>query len=517
MIQYKSWNSFSPLSADAAEWAIENKHLFPVGNVNLWTGEEEDGTPKGEIDIELFDEPDGEDTKVSLSATVHPEDEKALADELPSDEAKETEAMEFSDVVSDKTTDEDDFEITAEELAGIEFVPTATRMQGSQYGATAKGKKVNFKTILVKGILWALIGAILAFGVSEILDKPTSSTAILGLMGETELERFSRANDRVNELAAKYMDKYGEDFADSMSPDEVSEFKTAYSEYENSISALSQVMDTDEVKDIISKANAISTAIFSLIIGLVLGLLLGIGEGVYYGSKDNALKYALIGMGVGALMGFIGGYLGQEIYRVLLADTDEYTSKVYLAFVRAMGWTLMGGGVGISAGLIKPEKMRILNCTLGGLIGGFLGGFAFNFVNSLEFLSTGASDTGVVPRFIGIVIMGVLIGLGIGLLEQFAKAAWLKVIRGEFEGKEYLVFEGKTTIGNSGKNTIVLFKDKLVAPMHCEIIQEGNKYVLVDKGSPMGTLVNGMRVSRHVLKQGDAISLGNSVLVFNTK
>ena len=31
MIQYKSWNSYSPLSADAAQWAMDNKHLFPVG------------------------------------------------------------------------------------------------------------------------------------------------------------------------------------------------------------------------------------------------------------------------------------------------------------------------------------------------------------------------------------------------------------------------------------------------------------------------------------------------------
>ena len=113
--------------------------------------------------------------------------------------------------------------------------------------------------------------------------------------------------------------------------------------------------------------------------------------------------------------------------------------------------------------------------------------------------------------------MGALVGLGIGLLEQFAKAAWLKVIRGEFEGKEYLVFEGITSIGNSGKNTIVLFKDKLVAPNHCDIVQEGTKYVLVDKGTPSGTLVNGIRITRHNLKQGDAIALGNSVLVFNTK
>ena len=113
--------------------------------------------------------------------------------------------------------------------------------------------------------------------------------------------------------------------------------------------------------------------------------------------------------------------------------------------------------------------------------------------------------------------MALLIGLGIGLLEQFAKQAWLKVIRGEFEGKEYLVFAGTTSIGSNGKNTIVLFKDKLVGPHHCDIVLEGSKYVLLDKGTPMGTIVNGQRIVRHILRQGDAIAIGNSVLVFNSK
>jgi pSer/pThr/pTyr-binding forkhead associated (FHA) protein len=120
-------------------------------------------------------------------------------------------------------------------------------------------------------------------------------------------------------------------------------------------------------------------------------------------------------------------------------------------------------------------------------------------------------------RAVAIVIMGLLIGLGIGLLEQAAKQAWLKVVRGEFEGKEYLVFAGTTSIGNNGKNTIVLFKDKLVGPNHCDIVLEGSRYVLVDKGTPMGTTVNGMRVDRHTLRKGDAIAVGNSVLVYNTR
>ena len=85
----------------------------------------------------------------------------------------------------------------------------------------------------------------------------------------------------------------------------------------------------------------------------------------------------------------------------------------------------------------------------------------------------------------------------------------------EYEGKEYLVFAGTTSIGNNGKNTIVLFKDKLVGSHHCDIVLEGSKYVLVDCGTPMGTIVNGRRTSRHILRQGDAIAIGNRLIMMN--
>lgn len=54
MIQYKSWNSYSPLSADAAKWAMENKHLFPVGNINLHVADY--ASSKEPVEIDLFDE-----------------------------------------------------------------------------------------------------------------------------------------------------------------------------------------------------------------------------------------------------------------------------------------------------------------------------------------------------------------------------------------------------------------------------------------------------------------------------
>ncbi len=452
MIQYKSWNSFSPLSAEAADWAIEHKHLFPVGNINLWTGEEATGKSDNEFEIELLD-----DENNQTSDDLAKPQGDVVSTEISGDENQTLKE------------DENDFEITAEELAGIEFVPTAARMQGSQYGATVKSGKVNIKTIFMKGILYGLIGAVIAWLLQEFI--PIDSEKILSWMGYT---------------TEKLM-----------------------------LSVYNGTLSQSEAIGLIKTATRINSAIFSACIGGGIGMVMGIGEGIYYGSKENAIKYGIIGLGIALVIGFIGGYFAQMLYSSLLSDTDEYTSTMYMALVRAIGWAVMGAGIGVAIGLIKLEKTRLLNCIIGGIAGGFVGGFIFNFIaNSV---STGESDTGMIPRLIGILIMGALVGLGIGLLEQFAKSAWLKVIRGEFEGKEYLVFEGTTSIGNSGKNTIVLFKDKLIAPNHCDIVQEGNKYVLIDKGSPTGTIVNGMRVTRHVLRQGDAIAIGNSVLVFNTK
>lgn len=526
MIQYKSWNSFSPLSADAAEWAIANKHLFPVGNVNLWTGEEEDGTAKKEFDIELFDE----DTEASASEDTSEVVESApIQEEMPVVSAETTVEQVTVATAILENEDENDFEITAEELEGIEFVPTAVRMQGSQYGATAKGGKVNFKTVLVKGLLWALIGAFIGFGVSEVSDGLTGNASVARMLGHPEIAEYYEYTEQANDVLAPVnaafekhckeqgIDPESENALTNWLSDNTSKYSSIVEEYleynEKAENALYEAYENDfnsnedklgEAMEGISRTH---TALWSALIALFIGLFLGLGEGIYYGSKENAIKYALIGAGISIVVGAVSGYLAQWMYASMLSD---YSSDFTKALVRGLGWAIMGVGIGLSVGLIKPEQKRIIFCSLGGVIGAFIGGFLFNYVCDII-------PNDIVARGFAIVIMGLLIGVGVGVLEQFAKAAWLKVIRGEFEGKEYLVFEGTTSIGNSGKNTIVLFKDKLVAPNHCDIVQEGSKYVLVDKGSPMGTVVNGMRVTRHVLKQGDAVAIGNSVLVFNTK
>ena len=516
MIQYKSWNSFSPLSVDAAQWAMENKHLFPVGNVNLYIADY--SASKEVVEIDLFDD-DGDMLEATVAAVeeVVPVAVAPAAPVMPEPEPE---------------TDGNDFEITAEELAGIEFVPTAQRMQNVAPGGLVKGNKLNFKTVLVKGLLWALIGAFVGFGVSELTESNlTGDVAAAKLAGHSELVDFyeyqakaDAAYDKFDVEFSNWCKKNGKDYD---AEDTVTEYLYSndmsskaegyledYIEYdEKADDELYDVFtgkynsNEDKLKDALATVTRTGTAMWSAVIALFVGLFLGIGEGVYYGSKEQTVKYALIGASVSLVIGFVSGYLAQWMYADMLGDDpEEFTA----AFVRGLGWAIMGLGIGTSVGLIKPEKKRMLFCALGGLVGAFVGGFLFNYVCDVI-------PDDVVARGVAIVIMGILIGVGVGLLEQFAKAAWLKVIRGEFEGKEYLVFAGTTSIGNNGKNTIVLFKDKLVGPHHCDIKLEGSKYVLVDCGTPMGTIVNGQRTTRHILRQGDAIAIGNSVLVFNTK
>ncbi len=481
MIQYKSWNSTSPLSAEAANWAIENKNLFPIGKIDLYVSEEKTEEVQ---------------TKNELNPTDQPI--------------------------------ENDFEITAEELEGITFVPTSERMQGMK--PQTHGAKINLKTILVKGILWALIGGILGFAIGEIVDQFNVKKMLASMAGDTHLAEYYHYSTLEDKAWDKFYNSYKiycithfmdyndtDNFStwyDEFASEELLEIYEEYSEYEelaNDAAYESYLNefdeDVDEYGEALKFAGRADTAVWSMFVALLIGLMLGIGEGIFYGSAKHAIKYGLIGGAIAIVTGFVSGFFAQWLYSTLTADD---TGFILQAIFRGIGWSVMGLGIGLGVGVIKPQLKRIAFCSVGGLLGGFFGGVFFEvFVNVIPF--------DLIARGLSIIFMGLLIGLGVGLLEQFAKQAWLKVVRGEFEGKEYLVFNGITSIGNNNTNTIVLFKDKLVGEHHCEIKQEGGQYILVDCGTPLGTVVNGKKITRHVLHKGDSIAIGNSVLVFNTK
>ncbi|MFP3905713.1 MAG: FhaA domain-containing protein [Acidimicrobiales bacterium] len=80
-------------------------------------------------------------------------------------------------------------------------------------------------------------------------------------------------------------------------------------------------------------------------------------------------------------------------------------------------------------------------------------------------------------------------------------------------GERVVLGEFIVTVGRMPESTLVL-ADPNVSRNHAEVRPQGDGYVVVDLGSTNGTRVNGVKVSEHVLRDGDEIMFGNTRVTF---
>ncbi|MCS6977283.1 MAG: ATP-binding protein [Gemmatales bacterium] len=89
----------------------------------------------------------------------------------------------------------------------------------------------------------------------------------------------------------------------------------------------------------------------------------------------------------------------------------------------------------------------------------------------------------------------------------------LFVIRGPDEGKRFEVAAPIISIGREASNTVRLH-DTEVSRRHAEIVQTRDGYLLVDLKSSNGTYLNSVSIKESLIRSGDHIQLGQTVLVF---
>ncbi len=105
-----------------------------------------------------------------------------------------------------------------------------------------------------------------------------------------------------------------------------------------------------------------------------------------------------------------------------------------------------------------------------------------------------------------------------GESQQPVITAYLDCTTGPHTGEKFELQSGVTTIGRSTDNIFSLPGDKEASRRHAQIIYKDDKFIIEDRGSLNGVMVNDNRIDGpRQLEHGDSILIGVSTLVFYEK
>lgn len=264
--------------------------------------------------------------------------------------------------------------------------------------------------------------------------------------------------------------------------------------------------------------------VFGIVTGFV-GLFLGAAEGLMCRNATRALISGSVGLGIGLVGGIVLSIPTDLLYKLMSVvaagiaigkGEDELTGVALLVHMmgRAAAWSLSAIPAGLGQGIALRERKVILNGLLGALLGGLVGGFVFD---PIAIALTTDDGQATYSRAVGFALIGLFVGLFVGLIEGWTKAAWLLMRKGPLAGKQFILFKDTTALGSSPKAEVYLFKDDAIEPRHAVIYNRGGRFEVEDCNTPDGTYVNGIPVKRQVLRSGDQIVLGKTVLEFSLR
>jgi len=249
-----------------------------------------------------------------------------------------------------------------------------------------------------------------------------------------------------------------------------------------------------------------------ILAGIFIGGSLGAADGIWSRSARMCSRAILAGAGAGAAAGLVGVFIGQVIYGSAVVDSDDpsFAAFIIKLFARAAGWAIVGAALGAAQGVPNMSSVRARHGAIGGAIGGLMGGASFEIVANIV-------RTDSVSRLVGFTLIGLFTGFMIGLVQELLKQAWVVVLHGHNEGREIPIYNPVTTIGRDELADVPVYADRGIGPRHALIRQEGGRHRLEDLGSSTGTLVNGQKATKQLLKDRDTIEIGSVKLLFREK
>lgn len=227
-------------------------------------------------------------------------------------------------------------------------------------------------------------------------------------------------------------------------------------------------------------------------------IVVGIGSGLVaaqsYLSRSRPDAESLVITAPALIVGgFLSGYIAQSLYSSMV-DGNPWLA-------RTLGWGLAGMLAGAAASAGFKSVKRLQNGVLGGLAGGLVGGALFNWIAD-------ASQSAVGSRFVGIMLIGTLMGLLIGLIESARVTMWLEVLTGEFRGRQFVVHDTRSRVGSARSLEVPLLGDRGIAEVHCVITGPPSASMTCIQGQQV--LMNGSPSTASALSDGDVLRIGST-------
>lgn len=247
----------------------------------------------------------------------------------------------------------------------------------------------------------------------------------------------------------------------------------------------------------------LSEAVVGALVGLCIGLFIGITEGLVTRNFVQAAKSGLFS----GLLGLIAGAIGLPLSEFLF----QFVGAGILG--RALGWGVFGLLIGLAEGVVGKSQMW--KGMLGGFIGGALGGALLEYAHSL------LKDP-LVGKAAGLVLLGASVGAFISLIIVLLSRAWLEVTSGKLKGAEFILDKfmraggPAIAIGSSALKSEIVFPDPDISPQHAMLTGDGKSFTIKDM-SMSGTFINGKKIERAQLSNGQKLRMGNTEMTYHEK
>jgi hypothetical protein len=174
---------------------------------------------------------------------------------------------------------------------------------------------------------------------------------------------------------------------------------------------------------------------------------------------------------------------------------------------RAIGWGVAGMLGGIPIGLAASSKTLTQNGAIGGLIGGLIGGAAFDPVG---LLIVGGPDG--LPRLIGFVLIGTLIGAAFSAITAARTSVFLEVVSGDHAGTQFPLTDSSMLVGCAANAAITLRGDREVKEHHVLLSWDGQRLSYECVRNSPAIDVDGSAGSSGEIPIGSTITVGRTQL-----